>query len=101
MILSKKKKKKSLPRRADLGSPRGKGERVGWMGILGFFLIQTVIFGTDGQWDPTVQHREMCVIGSLCFTTELDETLEINYTLIIKKIKKIRFLGVPIEAQRK
>ena len=39
----------------------------GWM--------QTVIFGMDGQWDTTVQHREMCVIGSLCCTTEIDETL--------------------------
>ena len=33
----------------------------------------------DGQWDPTVQHREMCEIGSLCCTTEHEETLEINY----------------------
>ena len=39
------------------------------------FWMQTVLFGMDGQWDPTVQHREMCVIGSLCCTTELDETL--------------------------
>ena len=45
------------------------------MGILGVFEMQTVIFGMDGQWDPTVQHREMCVIGSLSGTTELDETL--------------------------
>ena len=38
----------------------------GWM--------QTVVFGMDGQWDPSVQHKEMGVIGSLCRTTELDET---------------------------
>lgn len=44
----------------------------GHFGVLG---MQTVIFGMDGQWDPTVQHREMCVLGSLCCTTELDETL--------------------------
>ena len=37
--------------------------------------MQTVISGMDGQWDSTVQHREMCVIGSLFCTTELDETL--------------------------
>ena len=43
----------------------------------------------DGQWDPTVQHREMCVIGSLCWTTELEETLSINYTLIIIIINKV------------
>ena len=39
------------------------------------FWMQIVIFGMDGQWEPTVQHREMCVIGSLCCTTELDKTL--------------------------
>ena len=27
------------------------------------------------QWDPTVQHRDLCVIGSFCCTTELDEIL--------------------------
>ena len=53
----------------------GGREGVGWMGILGVFWMQTVIFGMDGQWDPTVQYREMCVIWSLCCTTELDETL--------------------------
>ena len=37
--------------------------------------MQTVMFGMDGQWDPTVEHREMCVTGLLCCTTELDETL--------------------------
>ena len=55
------------------------------MGISGVSGMQTVIFGMDGQWDPTVQHREMCVIGSLSCTTELEETLYINYTLIIIK----------------
>ena len=37
--------------------------------------MQTVTFGMDGQWDPTEQHREMCVIRSLCCTTKLDKTL--------------------------
>ena len=50
-------------------------EGVGWMGILGVFWMQTAIFGMDGEWDPTAQHREMCVIGSLFCTTELDERL--------------------------
>ena len=36
---------------------------------------QTATFGMDGQWGPTVQHRELCVIGPLCCTTELEETL--------------------------
>ena len=54
--------------------PEGKGEGVGWMNILEFFWMQTVIFGMHGQWGPTVQHKEMRVIGSLCCTTELKET---------------------------
>ena len=37
--------------------------------------MQTVISGMDGPWDLSVQHREMCVIGSLCCTTEPDRTL--------------------------
>ena len=32
-------------------------------------------FGVDGQWTPTVQHRELCVIRSLCCTTETEEIL--------------------------
>ena len=23
--------------------------------------MKTIIFRVDGQWDPTVQHRKMCV----------------------------------------
>ena len=45
----------------------------GW-GVLGW-QMQTVTFGMDGQWGPTVQHRELCVIGSLCYIMEIDETL--------------------------
>ena len=56
----------------DLGFQRGKGEGVGWIVIWGLFWMQTLIFGMDGEWDPTVQHRETCVIGSLCCTTELE-----------------------------
>ena len=37
--------------------------------------MQTVTFGMNGLWGPTVQHRELCVIGSLCYTTEIEETL--------------------------
>ena len=39
------------------------------------FWMQNVIFGMDGQCGPTVQHRELCVIGSLCCTTEIEKTL--------------------------
>ena len=45
------------------------------MGILVLFWMQTVIFGMDRQWGPKVQHREICMIGSLCCKTELEETL--------------------------
>ena len=78
MVLSKNTKKTNRNRswtRSDLGLPRGKGKGMGWMIILGVWEMQTVIFGMDGQWDPTVQHRELCVIGSFCCTTELDKTL--------------------------
>ena len=44
--------------------------------------MKIIISGVDGQWGPTEQHREMCVIESLCCTTELYETLLINHTLI-------------------
>ena len=32
-----------------LGVSGGRGEEVGWMGILGVWGVQTVIFGMDGQ----------------------------------------------------
>ena len=37
--------------------------------------MQTVTFGMAGQWGPPVQHRELCVTGSLRCTTEIEETL--------------------------
>ena len=52
-----------------------KGEGVRWMGILEVFGMQTVVSGMNGQWDPTIQHRGMCVIGSFHCTTELEQTL--------------------------
>ena len=33
------------------------------------------LIGTDGQWDPTVQQRQLCTTGSLCCTTNIEETL--------------------------
>ena len=53
----------------------GEKEGMGRMVTLGIWGMQTVTFGMDGQWDPTVQHREMYVIASLCCPTELEETL--------------------------
>ena len=52
---------------------RGKVEWDEW--TLQGLGMQTVIFGMCGQWGPTVQCRELCVIGSLSCTTEIEETL--------------------------
>ena len=54
------------------GSCGGKGGS-GIDGHLGGGWLQNVIFGMDEQWGPTVQHREMYVIGSLYYTTELEK----------------------------
>ena len=62
----------------------GRGERVRWTGSLGLVDANCNIWN-GGQWDPTAQDRELCVNGSLCCTTEIEETLKINYTLIKKK----------------
>ena len=64
-----------MAKKSKLGVSNGKGGRSGMDGNLGVFGKKTVTFGMDGQRDPTAQHRELCVIGSLCCTTELDETL--------------------------
>ena len=41
---------------------RGKGEGVGWMGSLGL-VDSNCYIGMDKQWEPTVQHRELCPIS--------------------------------------
>ena len=58
--------------KTDISLGRGGGN--GMWAVWGFGM-QTVIFGMDEQRGPTVQHREACVIGSLCCTTETEETL--------------------------
>ena len=67
------KQKQVRPRRADLWFP-GAGAGSGMYGELSFWM-QIVTFGMDGQWGPTIQHRELCVIGSFRCTTEIEETL--------------------------
>ena len=37
--------------------------------------MQTLTFGMNGQWGLTLQHRELCVMGSLGCITEIEETL--------------------------
>ena len=59
-----------------LGVPRGEGGGSEMDGhFVGFFWMHTVIFGMNGEWGFTVQHREMCVIGTLCYTKEIEGTL--------------------------
>ena len=66
---------RSQPRRSDLWFSVEDGGRE-WDGQAVWGLgMQTVTSGMDGQWGPTVQHRELCVIGSLCYTKEIEETL--------------------------
>ena len=57
-----------------LGVSRVRGKGVGWEGRLG--LVDANCFlGMDGQWSPTVLHKELCMTGSLCCTREIKETL--------------------------
>ena len=67
--------------------PEGRGRKWDEWGVWDWWM-QAVTFGMDEQWGPTIQHRELCVIGSLCCTTEIEEPLQINYTLIKTNKKK-------------
>ena len=52
--------------------PGVSGEGVGWMGsLVGGCKLLT--FEKDGQWGRTVHHRELCVIGSLCYKIKIEE----------------------------
>ena len=62
------KQKPNMDKESKLVVPGGRGEPEGWMGSLGFWM-QTSICGMGRQQGPTVQHRELCVIVSLCCTT--------------------------------
>ena len=75
MILSEKPETDHGQGEQTWGSQGRRGREWDGWAFWGFFWMQTVIFGLDGQWGPTLQHREMGVAGSLCCTTELEETL--------------------------
>ena len=79
-----KNRSRSWPRRANLGFLGGR-EGVGWADIGGVFWMQAVTFGMDQQW-ATVQHREMCVTGSLCGTADLKHC---KSTIILNRDKNI------------
>ena len=53
---------------------RGRERDSGMDRHLGGFWMQNVIFGMHGKYSPSIQHRELCEIRSLCCTTE-HETL--------------------------
>ena len=55
--------------------PQGERGRSGMDEEIGGWHRQTVKLGMDGQWGPTAQHKELCVIVSLCHITETEETL--------------------------
>ena len=78
------------------GVPRGKRVEVGWMGIWGVSGCKLLYFKWNGyisnEWVPTIQHREMCMIGSLGCTTELEATILLIIEIIIIIIIKPLFL---------
>ena len=91
MIVSKKKNKKQNktdygqeePIRGSQGENGREWDRRAFGGV---FLDAHCYIWNRWAMGPTVQHKEMCVIGSHCCTTELDETLYINYTSIKKRV---------------
>lgn len=60
-----KKRRLGVPRQGRRGGSGMNGHFVGF-GDVNCYIWNRM----DGQWDPNVQHREMCVIGSICCTTE-------------------------------
>ena len=73
MILSTK-EKQITAEESRLWFLEGSGRKGDGWAVQGLGM-QTVMFGMHGQWDPTIQHRELCVIGSLCCRAEIEETL--------------------------
>ena len=74
MILSTK-QKHIMAKESRFVVARGRVGRE-WDGLgVWAWWIQTVTFGMDGQWRSTAQNRELCMTGSLCCTTEIEETL--------------------------
>ena len=67
-------KKQFTAKESKLVVPSGEGVKWDGRAVWGFWM-QTPVFGMYGQWGPTVQHRELGVIGSLCCKTEIEETL--------------------------
>ena len=71
--------------------PRGKGEGVGWTGIWGVFFGCKLLHLEWMGNEILLYNTGYCV--SLCSTTELEETLYTNDTLIIIIKEKFFKLG--------
>ena len=74
MILPTKQKEITAKESRLVVAGRGRGDEWDGQGVWAF-CMRTVTFGMDGRWGPTVQHRELGVTGSLCCTTDAEETL--------------------------
>ena len=74
LIILSTKQKQIMAKENRLVVPKGEGERSGWLKSLGFGDANCYIW-INGQRRLTVWHRELCVIESLCCTTEIEETL--------------------------
>lgn len=68
------KQKQITAKESDVWVPTGRGEGMGWRGNWGWWT-QTATSGVSGRWGPAVQHRGLCVTGSLCCTTATEDTL--------------------------
>ena len=70
-MIQSTKQKQIKAKESRLVIARQGGEGTGMEGGVWGWWVQTVKFGMQGQWGPTVWHRELCVIRSLCCTTEI------------------------------
>ena len=66
------------------------GEEREWdaWGIGGWWM-KIVILEIIAKLGPTVQHRELCITESNCYTTDIEEILKINYILMKKRLNTI------------
>ena len=77
MILSKtnKKQKQIMAKKSRLRVPKRERGGIGMERHFGVLRECKLLHLEWMGWDSTVQHREMCVIGSLCCKTERDKIL--------------------------
>ena len=63
--------------------------------------MQTVTFVMDGQWGPTVQHRELCMTGSLCCTKDIVNQLYFSFKNFSKNKKEPELKNTITEMKKK